>query len=441
MEELVDIAKKSGADSSDVVFSSGKSLSMSAQEGDLDSYKVSGSKIAGIRVIKDKKVGISYTEAFDSEALKDTVKKALENSSFGEVNEFEQIDYLRDEDIIHMGEVEQATKNEWSPEQKIDLCLKLESESKAKDKRVAAVPYNGLSEASVEGYYLNSLGTFCYDFEHYITCYTSSLIKDGAKNSMFYQGTIAKHFDDLNWKMCVDDSYTHALNWLDAGPVKSGKYDIVFTIDEFQSLFGAFSGMFSGKRAKEQKNPMFEKLGKSIAHPELTITDSPMYRDALLKSPFDSEGYVGEDITLIEGGEFKNLLHNSATAKYFDVENSKRAARSARSPLGVSSTTMVINEGKSSEKSLQEGEYIEIHQMQGLHSGLNFMSGDFSFGASGYLCKNGERVAPVNGVTVAGNFYKMLNNIASIGDKLHATTGRDFFSPLIRFSSLTIAGN
>ncbi len=35
--------------------------------------------------------------------------------------------------------------------QKVDLALKLESEVKAKDKRVSAVPYSGLSEASVEG--------------------------------------------------------------------------------------------------------------------------------------------------------------------------------------------------------------------------------------------------------------------------------------------------
>ncbi len=98
METLVDIAQKSGARSSDVVFSAGKSLSMGAQDGELDNYKVSGSKIAGIRVIKDGKVGISWTEAFDRPSLESTVSKALENSRFGEVNEHETIENSLKED-------------------------------------------------------------------------------------------------------------------------------------------------------------------------------------------------------------------------------------------------------------------------------------------------------------------------------------------------------
>lgn len=440
MEALLDEAKKLGAESADVIFSTGKSLSMSAQEGELDSYKVSGSKIAGIRVIKDQKVGISYTEAFDKEALIDTAKKAIENSRYGEVNEHEVIDNALEEDLVHMGEVEQAAVEDLSPQEKIDICLKLESEVKAKDKRVSGVPYNGLSEGSGEGYYLNSLGTFCYDFEHYVSCYSSALIKDGAKNSMHYHGTIGKHYQDLNWGVCVEESFKHALNWLDAGPIKSGRYDVIFSTDEFQSLFGAFRGIFSGKRAQEKKNPFSEKLGKIVAHKELSVLDSPMYKQSIFKSPFDSEGYIRKELELIEGGEFKCFLHNSVTSKYFGVENTFRASRSARSALGVGGTTTVVKAGTSSEKDLQSGEYLEIHSMQGLHSGLNFMSGDFSFGASGYLCKDGERIKSVNGITVAGNFYKMLEEIAGLGDSIKQSSGRDFFAPDIRFASLSVAG-
>ncbi|MEX0798593.1 MAG: TldD/PmbA family protein [Bacteriovoracaceae bacterium] len=441
MEKLLDRAKKAGADGADVVFSSGKSLSMSAQEGDIDTYKVSGSKIAGIRVIKNNKVGISYTEAFDDEALSDTAKKAVENSSFGEENEFETIDNYIEDDLVHMGEVEQAAQEDISTEEKIATCLKLESEVKSKDERVKGVPYNGLSEASVEGYYLNSLGAFCYDFEHYVSAYTSSLVKEGDKSSMYYHGTIGKHFNQLDWRKCVEESFQHSINWLKAEPLKTGSYDVIFSSDEFQSLFGAFRGVFSAKKAQEKSHPLIDKLGKTLATEELTIVDSPMYEKSFFKSPFDSEGYVRKDVTLVENGVFKNLLHNSATSKYFGIENTCRAARSAKSALGVGGTTTVIQPGKKSDKALKEGEYFEVYQMQGLHSGLNFMSGDFSFGASGYLCKNGERIRPINGVTVAGNFYKMLNEVAGIGDEILSSSGKDFFSPLIRFSSLKVAGN
>ncbi len=183
-----------------------------------------------------------------------------------------------------------------------------------------------------------------------------------------------------------------------------------------------------------------EKIGKEIADSRLSIYDDPMYKPGLFKTPFDSEGYIGKEIALIENGAMANMLHNSVTAKYFKTENTYRAARSARGPLGVSGTTTVIK-SSSADRDVRSGEYLEVLSMQGLHSGLNFMSGDFSFGASGYLCKDGERVRPVNGITVAGNFYKMLNGIKALGGETLATTGKDFFAPDIKFSSLTIAGN
>ncbi|MBC75665.1 MAG: hypothetical protein CME64_06585 [Halobacteriovoraceae bacterium] len=440
MEKLVDMATAKGADSCDVIFNTGKSLSMSAQEGELDSYKVSGSKIAGIRVIKDSRVGISYTEAFDDEALADTAVKAIENSKFGEVNEFETIEHAVEEDLVHKGDLE-PVEGEVSAQDKIDLCLKLESEVKSKDERVKGVPYNGLSESSTEGHYLNSLGTFAYDYESYVSCYTSALLKEGDKNSMFYYGTVDKHYKNLDWKKCVEQAYEHSRNWLDASPLKTGKYDVIFSIDQFESLFGAFRGMFSGKRAQEKSNPMIEQLGKKIANEKLNVMDMPMYSQSFFKSPFDSEGYVRSDLSLIENGVFKNLLHNSATSKFFKTENTFRAARGARGPLGVSGTTTVIQKGGDKSEKVVSGKYFEICNMQGLHSGLNFMSGDFSFGASGYLVEDGKRVQSVNGVTVAGNFYKMLQNINALGDVTLASSGRSFFAPMIRFEALTIAGS
>lgn len=76
----------------------------------------------------------------------------------------------------------------------------------------------------------------------------------------------------------------------------------------------------------------------------------------------------------------------------------------------------------------------------GLHSGATPVSGDFSFGANGYLCEDGKRICAINGFTVAGNFGEILKNISAIGDTLEGSSDYDFFSPLIKFSSLSIAG-
>ena len=89
---------------------------------------------------------------------------------------------------------------------------------------------------------------------------------------------------------------------------------------------------------------------------------------------------------------------------------------------------------------MHSGEYLEVTDLSGLHSGANPISGNFSFGASGYLCKDGERIQAVRGITVAGNFYEMLNKISMIGNKQHWNEGRTTLMPSIRFSDIAISG-
>jgi PmbA protein len=59
----------------DLIFSTNKSLKMSAQKEMISDYKVSSSQILGLRVIKDGKVGISYTEAMDEEPLDSVISE------------------------------------------------------------------------------------------------------------------------------------------------------------------------------------------------------------------------------------------------------------------------------------------------------------------------------------------------------------------------------
>ena len=64
-----------------------------------------------------------------------------------------------------------------------------------------------------------------------------------------------------------------------------------------------------------------------------------------------------------------------------------------------------------------------------LHSRADAVSGDFSSGASGFLCRNGERVAPVRGITVAGNFYRLLGELEAVGNQLHHDDGKGLLCP------------
>jgi PmbA protein len=57
-----------------------------------------------------------------------------------------------------------------------------------------------------------------------------------------------------------------------------------------------------------------------------------------------------------------------------------------------------------------------INSVQGLHSGVNPISGDFSTGASGVLIADGELSAPVREFTIASTLQRMLLDIAEVGN-------------------------
>ena len=99
-----------------------------------------------------------------------------------------------------------------------------------------------------------------------------------------------------------------------------------------------------------------------------------------------------------------------------------------------------IAAGSSDESELLAGTYLELTDLMGLHSGANPMSGDFSLGASGFLCRDGQRQQAVRGITVAGNFYQMLTQIAAIGNEQYWNWEKSARMPAIRFGDMAISG-
>ncbi|MBT4790477.1 MAG: TldD/PmbA family protein [Halobacteriovoraceae bacterium] len=436
LEKTVEVAKKNGADSCDAILSKGNSFSLNAMNGEIDKYKVSGAQVIGLRVIKDSKVGIAYTESLDDDAIKFAAKAAIENAQNSEINEFEDV-------AIKSGEYLNESKYQKdgvATEDKIAFCLKLESDVKERDSRIQSVPYNGFSEVESSSYYMNSYGVFGYASEYYQSCYTSALLQEGSESSMHYHGDIGRKLSDLNNNKCVDESIEHAVAWLQAKPLVTGHYDVIFTPDVLSEIFGCFSNIYSGKGAMEKTNPFADKIGQKVANNQISISDLPQYKDAFFHEFFDSEGVAHKDLTLIKDGVLCSFYHNTATANYFKTSTTGHAARSAKSSLGVSGTTKVIGSGKTPFAQVTDGQYFEIHSLQGLGSGSNAISGEFSAAASGYLCRDGKREQPVKGVTVSGNFHKMILGVDIIGDKTVATDDRSFFAPQMRFESMSIAG-
>jgi PmbA protein len=63
--------------------------------------------------------------------------------------------------------------------------------------------------------------------------------------------------------------------------------------------------------------------------------------------------------------------------------------------------------------------------------GVNYVTGDYSRGASGYWVEGGRIVHPVEEITIAGNLREMLADIAAIGADVYAAGSKSVGSVLI----------
>lgn len=421
----------------DVIANQEKAFSLKADKGELGEYKVTSSQQIGIRLIKEGRVGIAYSESLDEPALDAMVQDALDASRFAKVDPDQRITVQQSRLTTDCAEIHQADTT--AVEEKIALALRLESDMLALPD-VTGAPYNGFFEGESRLWLANSQGTFCEHQEFSVGCHSSALIEREGRQSMHYQGQYARRFDELESQPLIRQIHAVADGLLMGEAVPSGRYSVLFSTNCFASLFGCFQGALSGKWAQQGINPWRGKLGQSVASRWLTLESRAYMPGGMNIKAFDGEGAATSDLLLIGEGELKTLLHNSASARHFGVASNGSAARSARSALDVTARHLVFGTGPHSEGEVQSGDYLELLKLDGLHSGADAVSGDFSFGASGFLCRDGVRVQPVRSITVAGNFYRLLGELEAVGNLLHHNDGKGFYAPLIRFGGLNVAG-
>ena len=84
---------------------------------------------------------------------------------------------------------------------------------------------------------------------------------------------------------------------------------------------------------------------------------------------------------------------------------------------GVGCLALQLAPGSKSQDALIAGidEGVLIYSVQGLHSGVNTISGDFSTGASGVMIRNGRLAEPVREFTIASTLQKMLQDVVAVG--------------------------
>jgi len=433
---VFDKVRAKGA-TADLIIDEGQSLNLKVFQGELSEHLMSSAQVFGVRTIKNGKVGIAHSEADDNDALEYMVDEALNNSSFSEDEPNELI--LANKDSLRTDDSLLFPKDETSIVEKINFITDLETELCSKD-HIKSVPYNSVGSSQSQRSYFSTAGLEAFSRSKSSFAYAYGLAEKEGKNAVAFKAMYGRCFSALDKNKIIEHVSTVCGTMLKGVPLKSGKYDVVFDSENLPQVVAIFTQIFSAKSAKDGLNPWRNKLGEVVTNKGVTVVDRPRLKEGYGYKLFDSEGVATKDLVLVDKGEFKSFIHNSSTAQHYKTVTTGHGARSARSGLGVGLHQLTINPGDVTEADLTSGEYLEVTKLDGLHSGANVISGDFSFGASGYLKKDGKLIQVVRGITVAGNFYDMLKDINAIGDTAYWNASKSVQMPLIRFSKLAISG-
>ncbi len=419
-----------------------KQLDIEIYKGEIDKYSLAESGGLSFRGSSQGKMGYSYTERLEESALDSLVYEALENSKYIEGSD-DEIIFSGSESYEEINHYDDSL-NQVPTQDKLNFLINLEKEAYSLDERVFAVNACAYQEFEGERYLVNSKGLDLHDKSNGGAAYISVVVKDNEDTKTGISYRIFYDFSSLDYKEIAKEAVDRATSMLGASNIKSGNYPIIIENTTFANLLSAFTPIFSSDNVQKGLSLLKGKLGEEIASPLLTIVDDPFLKGGFASRNFDDEGTASTFKTIVDNGKLVSFAYNWKTANREGVASTGHASRSYKGPISIAPTNLYVVNGDLDldEMMALADKGLLINNLEGLHSGLNPVSGDFSLSASGYEIKDGKKARPVNQITIAGNLYEVFKNIVAVGNDLKFGLPSNGYigSPSILVKSLAVSG-
>jgi len=419
MDAVLRAAVKDGIAEAEVYCQGAESFTAEAIEGKIQSYEVSTARGMSLRGLWNGKMGYCATQAFDEEAITQLIRGVKESAELTETEEQDEI-YAGDAEYPEM-EMPESDIGEVTESEKIETCLKMEPVVLGYDKRITK---SEGTQVSTEQNFVMIRNTKGLDLEARDSVgfmYTSALAEENDMRQSAGKIVWGRKWRELDPEKLARDAAEETVFMLGAKPVATGDYRVIIRNDAMGSLLATFSGIFSAENAQQKLSLLEGKEGTKIASDKVTILDDPARPEGMFRRNFDGEGTATKRKAVVEDGVLKTLLHSRKTAKKQGVAPTGNGFRAGyATPVKVAPTNLLIAPGVRSLEEMQKemGDGLVITDVSGLHAGANPVSGDFSLLAKGYTVEDGQKAKPVEQITIAGNFYTLLQNIREVGNDL-----------------------
>lgn len=436
LKRLLLKAKSSGADAADAIATHGRSLSVSVREGALEDVDNSEGKDIGLRVIVGGRQACVSSSDFSNMSLDALAERAVAMARLAPEDPYCG---LAPQAILEtkVRELDLFDPALMSPEALKARALEVEK---------ATLSVNGVTQAEGASASWATSGVYFM---------TSEGFENGIRSSRHDLGTmaIATHGSDME-----RDAEYHGARWLEdlkqaeiigklagsravarlgSAQMESTECPVMFDRRVAGSFISAFLGAINGASIARGISFLKDDLGEMVFDPDLSIVDDPHRPRGYGSRPWDGEGMSTKKRDLIDKGKLTSWLMNLSAAKQLGLSSTGHANRGIGTPPGIGASNVHLEPGDKSPEDLMSGVKNGLFVSEMFGPSLNHNTGDYSVGVAGFKIENGENVAPVSEITVAGNLKDIFKTMVPAND---LQFDGSVVSPTILVESLAIAG-
>lgn len=449
-DSSIDMALEAGASAVQVTLDKAKTEIIALLDGEIDNIRQTGDRALTFKVFADGKYGVFSTNRLEAESVRELLKMAVENVRLLAPDKFRRLPD-KDEtakDAIRGDEMELCWDryDSVTAEQRLDMARRVSvfnefsTESPDRDWKLVSeeVEYNN---TLTDTYLTSSDRIGCRQIETSFEVCSNVTVEDKEGNKysgLWWDYSISP--EKVLASDCGHKAVMQAASQIGQVNVNGGKYRMVVSRRVSGRLVQPVLNALSGRAIQQKSSFLTDTLDKKIFSDGLTILDRPREKGKSGSILFDGEGRACLDRDIIVNGVVKEYFINTyMSGKLGMPATSESANRPVVQPF-VSEKTGA--EGNIDLTLLQEadvlalcGSGILVTDFNG--GNCNSATGDFSYGAEGFVFENGKIKAPVSGMLITGNMKELWSNLL-----VAASDPMDGFSrqvPTLAFDDVTFS--
>ena len=413
VDQALDEARKVGATDAGAEVSEGCGLSVSVRNGELENVERNRDKSLGVTVYVGQRRGNASTSDFSSAAIAQTVRAAFDIARFTAEDPFASLpdaadiaplaDRQRPLDLFHPWAIDSAGAAE--------LALQCEAAALSLDKRITNSEGAAVSAQQSQFFSAHTHGFRGGYASSRHSLSVSPIAGKGDDMQRDYWYSSMRNPAQLASPEAVGRyAAERALSRLRARKIATIECPVLFESPLAAGLVGTFVQAVSGGALYRKSSFLLDSLGQPVFPKHIDIFEDPFVLGGKGSSPFDDEGVRVQARQVVDAGRVQGYFLSSYSARKLGMRTTGNSGGSHN----LTFLSRLTRPGDSLDAMLERlGTGLFVTELMG--QGVNYVTGDYSRGASGFWVDKGRIAYPVHEITIAGNMKAMFKGIQAVG--------------------------